>query len=51
MNTGDPYPVNQLPSGECDQWELYSEEEHGLHNRDPIDAFYEDKYLKQIGKL
>jgi hypothetical protein len=33
-----------------DKWELYDEEKHGRHNRDPDDARMEDNYLKAIGK-
>lgn len=48
---GTPYNPGHLPSGFSDKWEIYDEEAHGKHNRDPVDAYYEDKYLKEIGKL
>jgi hypothetical protein len=51
-NHGEPYPTNQLPSKlDAHKWEIYNEEEHGPHNRDPIDAKYEDAYLRDIGRL
>lgn len=47
---GEYFPGTQIPSGKCDKWEVYDEELHGRHHRDPIDAKYEDEYLKSIGK-
>lgn len=48
---GELCPRKHIPTGFDDQWEVYDEEKHGKHNRDPIDAMYEDRYLKQMGKL
>ena len=49
---GGFYPTKQLPNkNNSNLWEVYNEEKHGKHNRDPIDAKYEDAYLRDIGRL
>jgi hypothetical protein len=44
---GMPCNPNNIPTT-SDEWEVYNEEKHGKHNRDPIDAKYEDKFLKDM---
>lgn len=49
MNDRSGYPTNQTPIGKCDKWEIYSEEKHGKHHRDDRDAYWEDKFEKEMG--
>ena len=49
---GDVYYRDELPTEDnLEKWEIYNEEAHGKHNRDSVDAKYEDQYLREIGKL